>query len=112
VRERSRYAAAAVFLFFVVDVILAGPSVLRILLAALLLSNLRATWIAGTWKPDSEEAFMPPRFNETWSDKFADVFPAWLWPKVRIVYYIYSVILLGVVALGVFAILLRWAMHR
>jgi hypothetical protein len=111
VRERSRYAAAAVFLLFMVDVVVA-PGVLRILLAALLLSNLRATWIAASWKPDSEEAVMPPRLNETWTDKLADQFPAWLWPKVKIVYYIYSVLLLGVVALGVLAMMLRGHLLR
>jgi hypothetical protein len=111
VRQRSRYAAAAVFLLFMLDVV-AAPSVLRILLAALLLSNLRATWIAAGWKPDSEEAFMPPRLNETWTDKLADQLPQWLWPKVRIVYYIYSVIVLWVVTLGVLVIVLRSLHHH
>ena len=104
VREHSRYAAAAVFTMYILDtifnMILAGPSVFRILISALLLSNLRATWIAARWKPGSEEAIQPPRFNETLSDKLADQFPMWLWPKVRIVYYIFSACLLFVTVLG------------
>src|SRR5205823_8958614 len=103
-------AAAAVFLLFMLDVV-AAPSVLRIMLAALLLSNLRATWIAAGWKPDSEEAIMPPRLNETWTDKLADQFPQWLWPKIRIVYYIYTVIVLWVVALGLLMIVFRGRLH-
>jgi|ERR1051325_8953950 len=91
VRERSRYAAAVVFVFYFVDTLFVPFSVLRIVLSALLLSNLRATWIASTWKPDSEEAILPPRLNETFFDKVADQLPQWLWPKLRIVYYIYSV---------------------
>ena len=89
VRERSRYAAAVVFLMYLLDTVL-SPGIVRVLFAALLLSNLRATWIASRWTPGSEESILPPRFNETWTDKFADTLPAWLWPKTRILYYIFS----------------------
>jgi hypothetical protein len=58
--------------------------VVRILLMALLLSNVRATWIAATRVPGSEEADLPPRLNETFADKFADRLPQRLWPKIRI----------------------------
>ena len=34
---------------------------------------------------------MPIRLSETWGDKFVDKLPVWLWPKVRIAYYIFSV---------------------
>jgi hypothetical protein len=91
VRERSRFAAAAVFVMFAIDTLLSPFSVLKILLLALLLSNLRGTWIAALWKPDSEEAAPQPRLNTTWTDKFVDRFPMWLWPKVRIVFYVYAV---------------------
>lgn len=99
VRARSRYAAAIVFLFYTTDALVSGVSVLRVLFAALLLSNLRATWIAAQWKPESEQAAFPPRLSETLGDKLADQLPPWLWPKVRIVYYIFSVgylLLIGV----------------
>ena len=90
VRERSRYAAAVVLFLYVLDALFASPGVLTILFAALLFSNLRATWIASSWKPDSEAAILPPRFGDTWSEKFADKLPAFLWPKVRILYYVFS----------------------
>lgn len=99
VRECSRYAAAVVFIFYVTDAIISGVGVLRVLFAALLLSNLRATWIAAQWKPESDQAEFPPRLSETLGDKLADQLPPWLWPKVRIVYYIFSagyLLLLGV----------------
>ena len=67
-----------------------APGVVRVLLTALLFSNLRATWIAARWKPESEEATPPLRLGKTWADKLADQFPVWLWPKVRIVYYVFS----------------------
>jgi hypothetical protein len=101
VRERSRYAAAVVLALFVTDTVTTtGPSVLRILIGALLLSNLRATWIASRWKPGTEEAALPPRLTETLGDKFADTLPQWLWPKVRIPYYIFSGCVLLITAAG------------
>jgi hypothetical protein len=103
VRERSRYAATIVFVLYVADTMASGIGVVRVLFAALLLSNLRATWIAAGWKPDSEEAALPPRLGETWGDRFADQLPAWLWPKVRILYYILSMGFLALLVIGVAA---------
>jgi hypothetical protein len=84
-----------------------GAIVVRPIIAALLLSNLRATWIASKWEPSSENAALPPRFAETLSDKFVDQWPAWIWPKVRIVYYILSLLLLLLAVVGVASLLLR-----
>jgi hypothetical protein len=99
VREHSRYAATMVFVMFVAGT-LAAPGIVGVFLSAVLLSNLRATWIAASWKPESTEAAMPMRFGETWGDKFADKLPQWLWPKVRIPYYVFSAGLLAVSLLG------------
>lgn len=122
VRERSRYAAAAVFSAYTLDTVAAlwllyagtntqetaaAPTVMRVILTALLLSNLRATWIAAGWKPDSEEAVLPPRLQDTWTDKFADWLPMRLWPKVRIVYYTISGVFLLFCLLGVFIVVIR-----
>ncbi len=118
VRERSPYAAVTVLILFIVDfmgtiitmgiaAIVSGGGVFRVLITALLLSNLRATWIASQWKPGSDEAALPPRFGDTWGEKFADRFPMWLWPKVRIVYYILSACLLLLDFLVIAAIALR-----
>lgn len=101
VRERSPYAATMVFVVFLIGVVESGPGVVNVLLSALLLSNLRATWIASKWKPDSEEAALPPRLGATWGDKFADRFPMWLWPKIRIPYYVFAAGLLALTVLGV-----------
>lgn len=102
VRERSRYAAAVVLGLFVADMVASWPNVfvLRVLLAALLLSNLRATWIASRWKPESEDVTLPPRLGETWSDKFVDKLPMWLWPKVRVLYYVLSACFFVLLAIG------------
>ena len=100
VRERSRYAAAVVLLMYLVDTFFTGLGVVRILIGALLVSNMRATWIAAQWKPDSEEAALPPRLGDTMSDKFADRLPQWLWPKVRIPYYVLSIIFMFLIFVG------------
>src|SRR6478672_2947753 len=111
VRERDLFAAVIVFAFYALDTLISitfllfaspwGMIVLRVIVSALLLSNLRATWIASNWEPNSERAVLPPRLGETFADKFADLWPAWIWPKVRIVYYIFSLAVLLVFALGI-----------
>ena len=108
VRERSRYAAAVVFVSYVTDAVLGGAGVVRILFSALLLSNLRATWIASHWKPGSDAASLPPRFSDTWTDKIADQMPMWLWPKIRIAYYVVSIGYILLVTIG----LLTLVRHR
>ena len=100
VREHSFYAAVMVFLMFVADFFFAPFSIVRIVLTAVLLSNVRATWIASRWKPESEEAAAPPRLNDTFADKFADQLPMWLWPKVRIAYYVFATALFSLTVLG------------
>jgi hypothetical protein len=107
VRERSRYAATVVLVLYIADTLTTGLSLLRILMGVLLLANLRATWIASRWKPGTEEAVLPPRMSETLGDKFADRLPQWLWPKIRIPYYIFSSCVLLVTAAGLAIILLH-----
>jgi hypothetical protein len=99
VREQSRYAASIVFVMYVLGTIVT-PGVVRVILCAALLSNLRATWIASRWKPEIVRSELPIRLNATWGDKFADRLPPWLWPKVRIGYYIFSIGLLVVTIIG------------
>ena len=70
---------------------------------ALLFSNLRATWIAARWKSGSEEAAETVRLDDTWSDKFANRYPEWLWPKAKVVYYVFSIGLLALTAFGLAA---------
>jgi len=107
VRERSRYAAGCVLVFYVMDMLVSGPSIVKVLFAALLLANFRAIWIASHWKPDSEEAVPAPRWSENWSDKLADQLPMWLWPKIRVAYYFLSASYFLLAALGLAAMIRR-----
>jgi len=115
VREHNPFAAAIILIYYIVDFLASavflvnspGTAVVRIIIVALLLSNLRATWIAGGWKPDSEEAALPPRMGDTFSDKLADKWPAFIWPKVKVLYYIFSFALLALTVAGLIVMSIR-----
>lgn len=116
VREHNPFAAAVVLVYYVIDFLASfvhllfnspGISVVKIIIIALLFSNLRATWIASGWKPESEEAALPPRMGDTFFDKFADNWPTFIWPKVKILYYIYSFAFMVLVVAGLILMILR-----
>ena len=100
VREGSQFAAAIVFASSALDlatVLLTSPVSVGLLIKAaitvVLFSNLRATWIAGSWRPNPEEFALPPRRSLTFGDQFVDQWPRWIWPKIRIVYYVFSLLI-------------------
>jgi hypothetical protein len=114
VRERNAFAAAVTLVYYASDFTLPalflflntpGIGIVRIIVTALLFSNLRATWIAGNWKADSEETALPPRLRDTIADKFADQWPAWLWPKIKIAYYSVGFVFLTLVGTAYLMIL-------
>lgn len=108
VREHNPFAAAVTLSYYVLDFFASpGVSILRILFTALLLSNLRATWIADHWRPESEQAALPPRLADTFFDKLADKWPAFIWPKVKVLYYIFSVAFLAVIVAGLIVMKIR-----
>jgi len=116
VREHNPFAAAIMLIYYVVDFLSSillvfanspGIGFVKVIIMALLFSNLRATWIAAGWKADSEEAALPPRFSETFFDKLADKWPAWIWPKIKIVYYIFSFGCLALLVAGIIIMMLR-----
>jgi hypothetical protein len=106
VREHNLYAAIVVFIMYLANT-LAAPGVLNGFLTIVLLSNMRATFIASFWEPEKVEAEMPIRLNETWGDKFADKWPAWLWPKIQIAFYVYSAAFILLVLFGLTVIAFR-----
>jgi hypothetical protein len=107
VREHNPFAAAVTLIAFSIDTLISGIGVVRIIVAAVLLSNLRATWIADSWKPESEEAALPLRLAETFADKLSDKWPAWIWPKIKLLYYIFAFLFLAFAAAGLILMKLR-----
>lgn len=122
VRQRDLFAAIIVFAAYGFDTLVSatvlifvspwGMLVMRVIFSALLLSNLRATWIASQWQPTSEDAEFPPRMGDTFTDKLADLWPAFVWPKVRIIYYIFSVAVVLITFLGIAVMVLRQFGYR
>jgi hypothetical protein len=107
VREHNPYAAAVMLTYFVLDTLVSGIGVVRIIVTALLLSNVRATWIAAGWTADSEEAALPPRLSETFFDQLADKWPGFIWPKVKWLYYVFSFAFLALVVAGLIVMKVR-----
>jgi hypothetical protein len=107
IRERDRFAASAAFLVFLLSLIdylrisAAGASrgvfdfggVLNYFIAALLLANVRATWVAAASLSGAD--YTSERLNETMIDKFSDQMPALVWPVLRFVFAAAAVLLIG-----------------
>lgn len=99
VREASWPAAAIVFALFVaglVDSLTRGmpPGILSIIAAAVLLSNVRAAFLASEWRPAAEGEDRPTRFNETLTDKLVDQLPTKVWPILKVPFFILAALFL------------------
>jgi len=90
VRESSWPAAAMIFTIYVINLLGSGtpPGILSLIICAVLLSNVRATFIASRWKPLAEGEDRPMRFNETFRDKLVDQLPPKAWPILKIPFFI------------------------
>lgn len=109
VREAKWPAAAMVFALYLTNILYtlaAGslPGVLAIICAGILLSNLRASFLAAQWKPVGEGEDRPTRFNETFWDKLVDQWPAKAWPVLQIPFFALSGLLLLLTLAGVCAV--------
>jgi hypothetical protein len=114
VREKCWPAAALIFACYFLETLASMFSglfftpggVVRIILLGLLLTNLRATFIASEWKPATEGEDVPTRFNESLRDKLVDAWPPKLWPRLQVPFYILAVLLLILSMLELFALIL------
>jgi hypothetical protein len=100
IREANWPAAAMLFAVELCNALL-RPTVFSIAFALILLSNLRATFLASEWRPAAEGEDRPTRFNESFADKYVDQLPQILWPKLQIPFFILSVAMLLISLLGV-----------
>jgi hypothetical protein len=81
------------------------PSVLAIGIAAVLLSNTRAAFLASQWRPAGEDEDKPTRFNESLRDKFVDQIPERAWPVAQIPFFALAAILLLMSIVGIVLVL-------
>ena len=49
-------------------------------------------------------AALPPRLGETIADKLSDKWPAFIWPNVKILHYIFAFLYLSIVVAGLILI--------
>ena len=117
VREASWPAAALVFSIYFVNLLFSManrqlPGILAIAVACILLSNVRAAFLASEWRPAAEDEDRPTRFNETLGDKLADQLPAKAWPVLQIPFFGLAslLLLLSLAALGI-ALLQRFGVY-
>ena len=99
VRQGNWPAAALVLAVYGLEIVAQAaqfqfPNIIRIAIALVLLSNLRATFLASEWRPAAEDEDRPTRFNETLADKFVDQMPAKVWPALQIPFVILGVTML------------------
>jgi hypothetical protein len=114
VREKSWPAAALVFAIFFINLLYTVanrqfPGFLSIAAACILLSNVRAAFLASEWRPVSEDEDKPTRFNESLADKLADQLPSKAWPVLQIPFFVLTslLMLMSITGLGV-VLLLRF----
>ena len=94
VRERNRFAGVSAFAAYLLWALVTqrftgqGFGVIQIVFLALLLSNVRGNWMAAHWQPDQNAETLTARFNDTIGDKLSDQLPLYLWPKVRVAFYV------------------------
>ena len=99
VRQVNWPAAALIFVVYSLDLVVVAsrlqfPSIFRIAIALILLSNLRATFLASEWRPAGEGEDRPTRFNETLADKYVDQLPARCWPILQIPFIVLGITML------------------
>lgn len=108
VRERSRFAAVAVFAAYLLGALVLqkhagqGFGIVRIIFLALLLANVRGMWLSASW-PKTEGDAPAVRLNQTLGDKLSDQMPAFLWPKTRALFYVLAVIEIALLIAGLVA---------
>jgi hypothetical protein len=106
VRQRDVFSAIAVFLLMLTTFVF-SPGILNFFGCVLLVSNMRATFIASFWEPGAENLEPAIRLNETFGDKLVDQFPEWLWPRIRYGYYAFAGVFLLLTVAGALMLTLR-----
>jgi hypothetical protein len=108
IRRTSRFAAVSAFLIYFLGVIAGikiahSGGVVSIFFLALLLSNVRATWLAKRFA--SEQIALQqsgPGTVATPQSVFTDVLPRVIWPIGRWIYYVLAVLMFFGVAVLLF----------
>src|SRR5580692_4727990 len=88
IRMRSVFAAVCVLAAYSFESFFVGFGILCFVGIALLLANVRGTWLSARWRATQTEP-PPLPMNETLADKLADRLPIAVWPWGRFLYYFF-----------------------
>ena len=94
IRQRSVFAAAAAATAYIASSYLLGAGgfgVLRIIFTALLISNVRATWLSARWRSTAIDP-PPVPLDMTLLDRLSGALPARVWPFGRPLLYVLAAI--------------------
>ena len=75
------------------------PGILGIIFLALLLSNVRGTWLSAQWRSEAKEP-PPIPLGETFTAKLTDRLPIHVWPVGRWIFYVLAVLQTGAILLA------------
>jgi hypothetical protein len=109
VRQRSRIAAIAAFAAYLLSALVLqrysgnGFGIVRIIFLALLFANIRGNWLSARWATDQPSSVPSTPLNRTLGDKLSDQLPMFLWPKVKFVFYVLTVVETGLLLVSLFA---------
>lgn len=81
------------------------PGFLDIAISAILLGNIRGTYIASSWKAKGDPDVFPDRMNVTFFDRLVDQLPPKVWPKGRYAFFLVAVVYGALIALGTIAMM-------
>jgi hypothetical protein len=106
VREASWPAAAVVFGIFFTGLLYTMamgrlPGIIDVMFAGILLSNVRAAFLASEWRPAGEGEDRPTRFDESITDKIVDQLPAKVWPRIQPFFFAVGAAVLALEMIGV-----------
>jgi hypothetical protein len=105
VREHNTPAATLVTLAYLLNLLgnlMTGafPGVIAFGAAALLISNIRGTWIAARYAKSGEPQQFPERMRGTWRDRLVDQMPPIVWPKARVAFFAIATIYIALSVVG------------
>ena len=98
IRRTSRFAALSAFLIYLISVIVAvrtahGGGVMSIFFLALLLSNVRATWLAKRVMIDRDLPHVSESAEPGPGSFFTDRLPRLIWPVGQWLFYVLTVLM-------------------
>lgn len=116
VREHSVAAAIIVALGYIAAFVFAValgrfPGLVDLAITAILLGNIRGTYVASSWRAKGDPEVFPDRLNTTFFDWLVDQLPAKLWPKGRYAFFSVTVLYAALMAFAMVGIMHRSAMR-